>query len=453
MRPPAERVVRQHLRRMRLALTAADDPAVGAEMESAKHHLASTLASALTNTPANTPTTTVADALPGSGSAAEIILAETKLAAVTLAEEIRAETTLAETTLAALSLGDFDAAPRVARLLGEHQESQEELTPLYLLLLARHLAWTGSVHFLRAEWPRVLRALDRRPGMAHHGTAQPGTAQPGISYPGVSYPGMPHPGTGYSGTAAPSASAAWYIALQELALAAESIGEKALAESLRAELETSPAEQAEHTMPTERSGQTPAAERLEQAFAAAHHAQALAAGQPEQVFAAGRPVQALAAGQPEQALYSVLAGPLSTANPAKVVEYYLRSVLGVEPDAPQNRLVLRPRLPEEWTEVQVEHLSFGDAEITLRYQREGDWHRFTFLQESGPVPVRVIFEPLIPAPGLASARVDGQEALLEPRPRQGRLLVPVQIVLDDMRLIEIEGSQRRERARISLPVR
>jgi hypothetical protein len=137
----------------------------------------------------------------------------------------------------------------------------------------------------------------------------------------------------------------------------------------------------------------------------------------------------------------------------RIVDQLIHELLGVEPDAPKNRLRLRPAIPEEWERMDLTQLRFGDAEISLRYRKEGAHHHFTLSQESGAVPVRVIFEPLLPVPRLVRARVDGEDAVLDPVLSQGRLMVPIQIVLDDERRIELEGGSPVGRARIPLPVR
>jgi hypothetical protein len=137
----------------------------------------------------------------------------------------------------------------------------------------------------------------------------------------------------------------------------------------------------------------------------------------------------------------------------RVVDQLIYELLGAEPDAPKNRLRLRPALPEEWESMDLTHLRFGDAEISLHYRKEEMRHHFTLSQESGAVPVRVIFEPLLPMPRLVRARVDGEDAVLDPIPSKGRLMVPIQIVLDDERRIELEGGSPVGRARIPLPVR
>ncbi len=83
----------------------------------------------------------------------------------------------ARAALMCLAVGDFRAARDVLAFLGRHQDASgrvprecttsgvtrydaPEATPLYLLLAARYLSWTGDLRFLRGEWRRVLRAYE-----------------------------------------------------------------------------------------------------------------------------------------------------------------------------------------------------------------------------------------------------------------------------------------------------
>jgi hypothetical protein len=129
----------------------------------------------------------------------------------------------------------------------------------------------------------------------------------------------------------------------------------------------------------------------------------------------------------------------------------VHGLLGVEPDATRHRIVVRPRLPSAWDRLEVRALRLGDAEIAIRYRREGGLHIFRLDQELGGVPVRVIFEPVLPAARLVAATVDGEPAELDPRPVAGGLAVPVQIVLDHERTIELRAESGRPR--LQLPVR
>jgi glycogen debranching enzyme len=76
---------------------------------------------------------------------------------------------------ALLAVGEFSAVRQVIRFLGDRQDVSGKVlheattsgqfhydaadsTPLYLLLVARYLAWSGEVEFVRSIWPHVERA-------------------------------------------------------------------------------------------------------------------------------------------------------------------------------------------------------------------------------------------------------------------------------------------------------
>jgi glycogen debranching enzyme len=81
------------------------------------------------------------------------------------------------TALASLAVGQHEAAREVIEFLGRHQDVTGKIlhecttsgvahydaadsTPLYLLLAARYLAWTGDAETLEREWPRLRRAFE-----------------------------------------------------------------------------------------------------------------------------------------------------------------------------------------------------------------------------------------------------------------------------------------------------
>lgn len=126
------------------------------------------------------------------------------------------------------------------------------------------------------------------------------------------------------------------------------------------------------------------------------------------------------------------------AKSAALVEAVVRGLLGAEPDAPRGRLVLRPRLPASWRRFGVRNLVVGEAVVELEYDRDGGRHRLTLRQARGGPPLRVILEPELAGGRLVGARVDGEPAELDTVPVAGRLRVPVQIVLDHERCVEVE---------------
>lgn len=307
--------------------------------------------------------------------------------------------------LGALAAGDFDTARETVRRLGALQGSSGAIpggpaaTSLYLLLLSRFLTWTGELHTVRAMWGRV------RSMCADLLEAEP---------------------AGEAADADPLRAAA----LRELALAAESIGDTELAAQL--EVRGGVPSDAPHGV-----------------------VDAMALIFPELAgFGAGRsaPAQAVGPLPPAAPPSPTLPEAFETAEAAAAaIVGVVHGLLGVEPDATRHRIVLRPRLPSAWDRLEVRALRLGDAEITVRYHREGDRHIFRLDQELGGVPVRLIFEPVLPAARLVAASVDGEPAELDPRPVAGGLAVPIQIVLDHERTVELRAESGRPR--FQLPVR
>lgn len=151
------------------------------------------------------------------------------------------------TALAGLAVGDVDAARDVIRFLGARQDlsgkvlhecttsgvahyDSADATPLYLLLVARYLAWTGDRSFVRGEWDRVLaayafcRSTDTDgDGLIENTRVGHGWIEFGRLGGGTI--------TGYN-------TAIWTAALREIAEAAESLGEHGFADELHRQNET-----------------------------------------------------------------------------------------------------------------------------------------------------------------------------------------------------------------------
>lgn len=118
---------------------------------------------------------------------------------------------------------------------------------------------------------------------------------------------------------------------------------------------------------------------------------------------------------------------------AAIVLRLVHGWLGAEPDANRQRLRLRPILQDE---LDVRELRFGDGAVRLEAARTPDGWRVVVEQEAGAIPVTVLLEPVVDGE-YRGARVDGKPAELVPRPHEGATLVPVQLVLDEARTLEI----------------
>ncbi len=112
-------------------------------------------------------------------------------------------------------------------------------------------------------------------------------------------------------------------------------------------------------------------------------------------------------------------------------------MLGAQPDAARGRLRLRPQPPEDWARLEVRALRVGEARVSLRYERSGERHVLRVAQQSGGAPLGLVLEPVLAGARLAAATVDGRPAELAARRFGERLLVPVQIVLDHERTVEL----------------
>lgn len=144
-------------------------------------------------------------------------------------------------------------------------------------------------------------------------------------------------------------------------------------------------------------------------------------------------------GRAEEGLRSWLAtvDEAGFAEPAALVLPLVHGLIGVEPDSPLQRLRLAPCIPAAWPRFEAERIRVGDADVSLRYEREASRHTYSIEQDSGAIPLTLIFEPLLPAQELIAARVDGRTARLDTRAVGRRLQVPLQIVLDHERTVEL----------------
>ena len=115
----------------------------------------------------------------------------------------------------------------------------------------------------------------------------------------------------------------------------------------------------------------------------------------------------------------------------------LHGLIGARIDAHHGRLRLAPRLPTNWNRFSVGGIVIGDATVRMSYDLADGRHRFRFVQDSGAVPVMLVFEPLVAAGPNPEAWVDGARADLETSAAHGRLQAKVQLPLDREREVAI----------------
>jgi hypothetical protein len=133
----------------------------------------------------------------------------------------------------------------------------------------------------------------------------------------------------------------------------------------------------------------------------------------------------------------VVAGRSFTTDAARVVLELAHGILGIVPDAPVGRIRVAPRLPKHVRSFEVRGIAVGDARLTLSCERTKDLDRFRVEPEAGSVPPLLVLEPLVEGE-VRRMRVDGADAPLERRASGPRTVVPVQLPVDDVRILEIE---------------
>jgi hypothetical protein len=111
-------------------------------------------------------------------------------------------------------------------------------------------------------------------------------------------------------------------------------------------------------------------------------------------------------------------------------------VLGIEPDAPRNRLRLAPQVPAR-SAFSIDNLRVSDGAILCACESDGGHTRIRIEQTAGAIPLRLVLEPVLPARAVVETRIDGRTAKLTVRTQGNYLCVPVQLDLGEERVVEI----------------
>lgn len=117
----------------------------------------------------------------------------------------------------------------------------------------------------------------------------------------------------------------------------------------------------------------------------------------------------------------------------------VEGMLGAVPDAVFGRLTLSPLLPPNWTRFRAPGLRCGEGTLELVYRREAGRARWTLRPQTGSVPLMVIFEPWHPFREVRSVTVDGSPAELDRRGEEGWTRIALQVPVDGIRVVEVEG--------------
>lgn len=253
---------------------------------------------------------------------------------------------------------------------------------LFLLLVARYLAWSGDLRGVRGLWPGVEAVIG---------------ALAAAGWPDAAHAGL----AGVLGGPDAADAGLRTTALTALAAGAEEVGEREMATRLR--------------------GVAGGGD----------------GGAPDPgVGASGelRPRAPAEAGGGSPSGAPVVAAD----DPAGVLLERIGGLLGPFPDASRGRLELRPRPPEGWDWFEVRGLPVGTAAVDVAYRRDGDVQRFEVEQTRGAAPLQVALTPELAGGAVTAVRVDGKPAELDVERVGDRVRVPVQLVLDHVRTLEVE---------------
>ena len=369
------------------------------------------------------------------------------------------------TAFALLATGEFSVARQVIRFLGDRQDvngkvlheattsgqfhyDAADATPLFLLLVARYLAWSGDREFVASVWPHVERAYAYCLSTDSDGDGLIENARVGHGWI-ESGPLGGAKVTGYL-------SAIWYAALQGMARTAEALGYKKVAAECWARaarvtaviedrfydaargsyaLDIRPdgtptwTETALQAVPLFLGSANPVRARayLERlggkTFTTRWGVRLVPTGDPlfsqrgyragtvwplftgwaalaeykaglgEAAFAHLTANADLASARQRGAFDEALDGleeraagvcPDEAWSAAMVVLPFVEGLLGVEADAPAGRLAIRPQLPAAWARLEVEGLRCGESAYDLEIQRRDEGLSITLRRTLGP---------------------------------------------------------------------
>ena len=395
------------------------------------------------------------------------------------------------TALALLAAGEYSVPRQVIRFLGDCQDvtgkvlheastsgqfhyDAADATPLYILLVARYLAWSGDREFVASIWPHVERAFAYCISTDSDGDGLIENARAGH--------GWIESGPLAGATVTIYLSAIWYAALRGLARTAEVLGHGrvaagcreraarvtaaledrfydagrgACALDLRPEGSVTWTETALQTVPLVLGAVDPIRvkrylERLGgEEFSTRWGVRLLAAGDPHfsrqghhagtvwPLFTGWAALAEYRAGLADAGFAHLTANarlawvrqrgafdealdgledraaggcPDHACSAAMVVLPFVEGLLGVEADAPAGRLTVQPQLPAAWPRLEVGGLRCGESAYDLKVQRRDDGLSIALRRALGP-GLFVTLAPWCPTPPL---RVEADGELVTP---------------------------------------
>lgn len=134
------------------------------------------------------------------------------------------------------------------------------------------------------------------------------------------------------------------------------------------------------------------------------------------------------------------ARPKDTVLAARLIRSWVEGVIGVRPDAVYGRLRLGPELRPEWRRLRVRGITQGTVRVSIDCLREGSEFAFRLQQDSGRVPVNLIFEPLLPVQSVEGVRMGNEDADVTLLREPGGIRLRCQFPLDPERRLTVVTS-------------
>lgn len=112
-------------------------------------------------------------------------------------------------------------------------------------------------------------------------------------------------------------------------------------------------------------------------------------------------------------------------------------LVGTSPDATRDRMVLRPRLAADLLPFSARRIRAADALFDLTVTMDAERWVALIEQSAGGVPLQVVLQAWLASPAYREIRVDGRIADLDAVPLDGGWVLPVQLVPDRPRRVEV----------------
>lgn len=130
-------------------------------------------------------------------------------------------------------------------------------------------------------------------------------------------------------------------------------------------------------------------------------------------------------------------GTLSPRSAALFLCAVALGLVGASPDATRDRMVLRPRLAPDLLPFSARRIGVADATFDLTVIVDAERWVATVEQAAGGVPLQLVLQAWIASPAYREIRVDGRPAELDAVPMDGGWVLPVQLVPDRPRRVEV----------------